>query len=178
MLKKLISIYIYISTLNNVAQSYQGLLENDHDFLWNGASELKLHLYFCNKMHVKGPVSEIDSRPIIGFKVLNYQVVLKKYCWNYIYRQWSQVKYGFLQREEKEWFFSTLNNKCANRIIKMKSWGPNEWNFHVCTRVFDFRSKPATTLLFSSCRMISVRAVPTAEAADTPQDSLTNAIWW
>lgn len=33
-------------------------------------------------------------------------------------------------------------------------------------------------LLFSNHRMISVRAAPTAEAADTPQDSLMNAIRW
>lgn len=75
--------------------------------------------------------------------------------------------------------FSTLKNKYANRLIKMKSYVQNECNFHVSACVFsDFGSKPATTLLFSNPRMISVRAAPTAEAADPPQDSLMNASRW
>lgn len=126
---------------------------------------------FIIKHMWKGPCRKlIDSN---GYKVINDQWVLRTYRWNYISREWTQVKCGFLQREEKEWFFfsPTLNNKCANRMIKMKSWGQHECNFYVCTRVFcDFGSQPAPTLLFSNPRMISVRASPTTEAAETPQD--------
>lgn len=89
---------------------------------------------------------------------------------------------GFCKEKKKNDFFSppyTLNNKCANRMIIMKSWGQDECNFYVCTRVFcDFGSKPAPTLLFSNPRMISVRAAPTTEAAETLQDYLMNASRW